>query len=86
MRWRGRRQRRNVEDRRGQSIVRSKRGVGGGAAMLLIIVGLLFGEDVQQVLSLFVETSSQQAQHQSRPQATQDQNDEAAQFVRTIFS
>jgi len=86
MRWRGRRQSSNVEDRRGQSIIRSKRGVGGGAAILLIIVGLLFGEDVQQVLSVFVGTPSQQAQQQSRPQATQAQNDEAAQFVSTILA
>jgi len=91
MRWRGRRQSRNVEDRRGsdrrgRSLPRSKRGAGGGAAILLILVGLFFGEDVQKVLSLFVDTQGQQVQQQSTPRATPAQNDEAAQFVSTILA
>ncbi len=86
MRWRGRRQSRNVEDRRGRSMMRSKKGVGGGAAILLILVGLFFGEDVQKVLSLFVGTQNQQMQQSSAPRSTTAQNDEAAQFVSTILA
>ena len=83
MKWRGRRQSHNVEDRRGRSMVHSKRGLSGGAAILLILAGLFFGEDVQKVLSLFVGTPTQQSQV---PQATQAENDEAAQFVSTILA
>lgn len=86
MRWRGRRQSRNVDDRRGRSMMRSKKGAGGGAAILLILVGLFFGEDVQKVLSLFVGTQSQQVQQSSTPRASTAQNDEAAQFVSTILA
>ncbi len=86
MRWRGRRQSSNVEDRRGRSMVRSKRGAGGGAAIILILIGLFFGEDVQKVLSLFVGTDAQLTQQQSAPPATRAQNDDAAQFVRTILA
>ncbi len=87
MRWRGRRQSNNVEDRRGQSFIRSKRGAGGGAAIILLIIGLFFGEDVQKILSLFVGTQGPQAHQQTRtPSNSQAQNDEAAQFVRTILA
>lgn len=86
MRWRGRRQSKNVEDRRGQSFIRSKRGAGGGAAILLVLAGLFFGKDVQNILSLFVGNQGQQVQQQRAPRANQDQNDEAAQFVRTVLA
>ncbi|MFQ3243983.1 MAG: putative metalloprotease [Arenicella sp.] len=86
MRWRGRRQSKNVEDRRGRSMIHSKRGAGGGAAILLILAGLFFGEDVQKILSLFVGTLNQQAQQRPASTTTQAQNDEAAQFVSTILA
>lgn len=86
MRWRGRRQSSNVEDRRGRSMVRSKRGAGGGAAIILILVGLFFGEDIQKVLSLFVGTDAQLTRQQAALPATQAQNDDAAQFVSTILA
>lgn len=86
MRWRGRRQSKNVEDRRGRSMIRSKRGVSGGAAILLIIAGLFFGEDVQKILSLFVGTQNQQVQQHPASTSSQAQNDEAAQFVSTILA
>ena len=88
MRWRGRRQSRNVEDRRGQSFVRSRKGAGSGAMILLILAGLFFGEDVQRVLSFFVggDTGSGYEQTAQRPQSNPGQNDEAAQFVRVVLA
>jgi predicted metalloprotease len=86
MRWRGRRQSSNVEDRRGRSMIRSKRGARGGVAVLLILAGIFFGQDVQKILSLFVGTQNQQTQQQPASQTTQASNDEAAQFVRTILA
>jgi len=89
MRWKGRRQSRNVEDRRGQSFIRSKKGAGGGAMILLILAGLLFGEDVQKILSLFVGGGNHQQTYQEpRPRhpSTSKQNDEAAQFVGVVLA
>ncbi len=86
MRWRGRRQSSNVEDRRGRSMIRSKRGASGGAAIILIIAGLFFGEDVQNILSLFVGAQNPQTQTQPGGNTRPTGNDEAAQFVRTILA
>ena len=83
MQWRGRRQSDNVEDRRGNSVMRPSRRIGGVATILLVLAGLFFGEDVQKVLSLFVGNQSQQM---PAPPATQAQNDEAARFVSTILA
>lgn len=88
MRWRGRRQSNNVEDRRGQSFVRSKRGASGGAMILLVLAGLFFGEDVQRVLSLFVGGGGQQVQQQPRNTTAQRSGagDEHAAFVKTVLA
>lgn len=88
MRWRGRRQSTNVEDRRGQRVLRSKRGAGGGAMILLILAGLFFGEDVQKILSLFVgggSPTTQQQVPQSSPRSSAANDDNAA-FVKTVLA
>ncbi len=77
MKWRGRRQSDNVVDRRGGSRMRPGKRVGGGAALLLILVGLFLGEDVKNILSFFVGAGGGQAQHQPYEDPTQAQNDEA---------
>ena len=83
MRWKGRRQSDNVVDQRGKR-VSSKRGASAGAMLLLVAVGIFFGKDAQQVLSLFVGGSSQQAATvSSSPVNT---NDETANFVRVILA
>jgi len=87
MRWRGRRQSSNVEDRRGQGMLRGKRGAGGGAMILLVLAGLFFGEDVQKVLSLFVGDGRQQVQtQQQRSPQQRAANDDSAAFVKTILA
>ncbi len=85
MRWRGRRQSSNVEDRRGQGLVRSKRGASGGAMILLIVAGLIFGEDVQKILSLFVGDTGQPLQSQGARQSSVSNDDNVA-FVKTILA
>ena len=85
MRWRGRRQSNNIEDRRGRRYVRSKRGMGGGAMIVLILAGLFFGKDVQNILSLFVGGGSQ-TQIQEAPARSNQQNDELKQFVATVLA
>lgn len=49
MRWQGREQSENVEDRRGMG-GRGMATVGGGGAIVLVILGLLFGVDPAQLL------------------------------------
>lgn len=86
MRWRGRRQSGNVEDRRGRGLIRSKKGVGGGAMIILILAGLFFGEDVQKILSLFVGNTGTQTASNQQQSATPAQNDEAKQFVSVVLA
>ena len=65
MRWEGRRQSSNVEDRRGQ---RMKRGaaVGGGGIIMALVAIFLLGQDPAQVMQ---QMQQQQAQQQKQPQS-----------------
>jgi len=65
MRWRGRRQSDNVEDRRGMRGGRVA--IGGGAAIIVVIVALLFGADPRQLLEqMQVEGPTVQTDPQAR--------------------
>ena len=91
MRWRGRRQSGNVEDRRGQSYVGRSRGrkVGGGGTIILILIGLFFGQDISNILApLFSGPGNSGYQESARVASgtTGSQNDEAAQFVAVILA
>lgn len=86
MKWRGRRQSENVEDRRGQ---RGKVAAGSGIGLLIIamIVGLL-GGDPRRVMQ---QGQQRQAQVQADrpggdPQSLSKQDIERGQFVKTIFA
>ena len=83
MRWRGRRQSTNVEDRRGQRMMRGKRKASGGVMLVLILVGLFFGEDVQRGLSLVIDTNEQVQQVPTRSKSVNDPN---VAFVKTILA
>lgn len=83
MRWRGRRQSDNVVDRRGSRRL-TGRNAGGGAAILIILVGLFFGPDVQNILAPLLQEGLSPAPQTHSQQASQ--NDEASQFVRTILA
>ena len=92
MRWRGRRKSSNVEDRRGGGLRGASRGktVGGGAMVLVVLAGLFFGQDVQNILGLLLNTGgssvSQQASSPANRQASapSGQQDEASQFVSVV--
>ena len=83
MRWKGRRQSDNVVDQRGKR-VSGKRGASAGAMLLLIVVGIFFGKDAQQVLSLFVGGSGQQ--QATTVSSSVSGNDQTASFVRVILA
>jgi predicted metalloprotease len=57
MRWRGRRQSANIEDRRGTRVARA--GIGGGIGIIaLILLGLVFGVDPRLLLEQLAGTRS----------------------------
>ena len=91
MRWRGRRRSDNIEDRRGQSYSGRGRGgkIGGGGMIILMLIGLFFGQDISSMLApLFSGPSSNSYQESARAPsgASTTQNDEAAQFVSVILA
>lgn len=57
MKWQGRRESENIEDRRGMSGRQIATG-GGGLAIILLIVGLLMGGDPQKLLNDFANSGS----------------------------
>lgn len=96
MRWRGRRQSDNIEDRRGSGYTRQRRrrGVGGGAMVLVVLAGLFFGEDVSNILGLILQSDGEPVVQQPAPGRTQSsagapsggQNDDAAKFVSVVLA
>lgn len=105
MRWKGRRQSTNIEDRRGMGGLggifgggvrtgrrrRGGRGLSGGALILVVIAALVFGKDLNGILSLLVggsQMGSQTSQpYESAPsRQTSAADDELAQFVRVILA
>jgi uncharacterized protein len=89
MRWRGRRQSENVEDRRGLS-PRVAAGGGGGALLLIgiVIAGKLGGCDagqIQQVADMAQQVQQRRGGVPDAPAGT-GVDDEASQFVKVILA
>ncbi|MFM7040571.1 MAG: neutral zinc metallopeptidase [Planctomycetaceae bacterium] len=79
MRWQGRRQSENVEDRRnvGQQVV-----VGGGLLTLVVMAVMMFlGADPQQVAQIAPDLAGPQKQKQAAPA-----DDKRTQFVKTVLA
>ncbi len=82
MRWEGRRQSENVEDRRsvGQQVV-----VGGGLLTLLIMIVLMFlGVDPMQLAQVAPELAGPPAQQQRGD--AKPANDQMTQFIKTVLA
>lgn len=91
MRWRGRRKSDNIEDRRGQSYSGRGRGgkIGGGGFIILMLIGVFFGQDISSMLAPLFSGPSNSAYQNSSPAsrgAPTAQDDEAAQFVSVILA
>lgn len=86
MRWRGERQSENVEDVRyegGGRRVPMGMKMGGGMTLLLLVVGLLLGQNPLQLLQMLSQSNvGVSTESQPRPA----ENDEAAQFVSVILA
>lgn len=83
MKWRGRRESGNVEDRRGMSAGRGI-ALGGGGIIIVIIISLLLGKNPLEVLQL-VGQQGGPATEQLSP-AEQAADDEAAAFVKVVLA
>ena len=93
MRWRGRRKSTNIDDRRGAKMSGrgKRRGVGGGAMVLVVLAGLFFGKDVSNILGLILggggaPVSQQTTQRSPAGAGSQAKQDEAAQFVSVVLA
>jgi uncharacterized protein len=64
MKWQGRRESQNVEDRRGFSGKRVAAG-GGGLALIVLIIGWLLGGDPQQLISNYQQSNQSPTTEQS---------------------
>ncbi|HXK60833.1 MAG TPA: neutral zinc metallopeptidase, partial [Acidobacteriota bacterium] len=83
MRWRGRRQSTNVEDRRGLSLGGGA-GLGCGGLLLLLVLSLITGVNPLELLN---QVQQPETGGYSEPGRTApDQNDEMSQFVRTVLA
>lgn len=86
MKWIGRRQSENVEDRRGMS-GGGKAVLGGGLLGIVILLLNLFGGDKAQMITPILEQMNQQqttTQSQSRPLSKEEL--EVGEFVKTVFA
>jgi uncharacterized protein len=82
MRWEGREESENVEDRRSRGV---KTGVAlGGGGLIVVIIAMLFGLDPQQVLQFLQPGGPQQAvPEQERP--VDPAEERLAKFTKVIF-
>ena len=88
MRWEGREESTNIEDRRGMRVPGGK-GTGFGCIGLLVVmvIAMLTGADPRQLLSLLgvVEQLAPQAQQQQVPQGAPPADDPQAKFVGVVL-
>jgi hypothetical protein len=81
MRWQGRRQSENVEDRRGMSAGRVA--LGGGATIVILVVAMLFGADPRVLLQQMQGLDTSQPTEQ---RAADPKQEELAAFASTILA
>jgi hypothetical protein len=74
MKWQGRQESDNIEDRRGVSGKRVAAG-GGGLAVIILIIGLLMGKDPQQLLSDFTSSGQQTSSARTSTEESQEEKD-----------
>jgi len=82
MKWRGGRRSSNVEDRRGKGGGRGIK-LGGGATIVVIVIGLFLGADPMQMLNMLGNLESGTTTTSSQPVP---KNDEQAQFVSVVLA
>jgi predicted metalloprotease len=86
MKWIGRRQSQNVEDRRGMSSG-GKAVVGGGVLVIVILLLNLFGgENAQMITPILEQINQQQTTTQVNTQELSQEDKKMGEFVATVFA
>lgn len=86
MKWIGRRQSENVEDRRGMS-TGGKAVVGGGAlGIIILLLNLFGGENAQMLTPMLEQLNQQQTTTQSGTQELSEEDKKMGQFASTVFA
>lgn len=85
MKWQGRRQSDNVEDRRGMS-TGGKAIAGGGALGLIILLLNMFGGETGQTIGNLLEQTQQQSTEQTQGRPLTEEEKQIGKFVSTVFA
>lgn len=87
MRWEGRAESDNIEDRRGMRIPGGGAGLGCGGLVLVLVISLITGVDPRRILGLIgaVQQAAPQATEQRVPDSQGGVEDPQKKFVRVIL-
>jgi predicted metalloprotease len=85
MKWIGRRQSDNVEDRRGMSSG-GKTIVGGGIIGIIILLLNVFGGEKAQMITPILEQFNQQQTHQTETRALTPEEEKLGEFPKVVFA
>lgn len=87
MKWKGRRQSSNVEDRRGMSS-KGKLAAGGGIIAVVVVLLQLFGGETGQQIAPILETisKSQSISQPTEQRALTDEEKELGEFMNVVFA
>lgn len=84
MQWRGRRESGNVEDMRGGGFGGRGIALGGIGTVIVVVIGLLLGQNPLELLQAV--NQGQPQQEQTQPVASSAEEDEAVQFVKVVLA
>lgn len=84
MQWRGRRESGNVEDQRGGGMGGRGIALGGIGTVIVVVIGLLLGQNPLELLQAV--NQGQPQQEQTQPVASSTEEDEAVQFVKVVLA
>ena len=86
MKWQGRRQSDNVEDRRGMSTGGKVAAGGGILGIIIVLLNLFGGENAQMLTPMLEQMNQQQSTTQAAPQQLSEQEKIMGEFVSTVFA
>ena len=86
MRWRKGRRSSNIEDRRGMRLGRGGVKLGGGTLIIVMVVGLLMGQNPLQLLGMLAGEGGLGGTTAQAPRRQTPQNSEDAEFVSVILA
>jgi predicted metalloprotease len=86
MKWIGRRQSDNVEDRRGMSSTGKTIAGGGIIGIIILLLNVFGGENVQMLTPIFEQLSNQQTVQTNNPVKLTPEEEQIGEFVSTVFA